>query len=325
MRFDGFCGNERIRARLSQAASRGELPQFILLSGPAGSGKKTLARILAAAMECESAGEKPCGVCRACRKVFSGNHPDVITVTDEKKYYSVDTIRDLCAEVYIRPNEGRRKVYLLAHPFDPTRAEAQNALLKITEEPPPYAAFLILTENAERMLATVRSRAAILTLSPLESAALTRALRSRFPDRAAEDISAAAAASGGYLGQAIALLEENAEPDGRTAQLAAAFAAADDLALLQVTASMERLRRDQLQPLLQGWVALLTQALAAKSGASALDPDARAIARARTGADILRAVETIKQALEYASLNVSAAHIAGALSVLLRRDAGSTR
>lgn len=318
MRFDGFRGNERIRARLTAAASRGELPQFLLLSGPRGSGKKTLARILAAAMECESGGEVPCGACRACRKAFSGNHPDIITVTDEKKYYSVDTIRALCAEAYIRPNEGRRKVYLLPQEFDPTRAEAQNALLKITEEPPKYCAFLILTENAERMLATVRSRATILPLSPLPQDTVKDELRRRFPDRGAEDIAAAAAASGGYLGQAEEILQADAEPDERAHRFAAAFAAADDSALLALTASMERLRRDQLQSALQGWVELLAQALAASSGAPALSSDARAIARGRTGADILRAVAHLKTALEYTALNVSSAHICGALSVLLR-------
>ena len=318
MRFDGFCGNERIRARLSAAASRGELPQFLLIAGPQGSGKKTLARILAAAMECESAGEKPCGVCRACRKVFSGNHPDVITVTDSNKYYSVATIREFCAEVYIRPNEGRRKIYIFPQAFDPARNEAQNALLKITEEPPAYAAFILLTENAERMLATVRSRATVLTLSPLGSDELLRELRRRFPDRPAEDLSAAAAASGGYLGQASALLEQDAEPDERIAQFAAAFSAKDDLALLSLTSSMERLRRDQLQPVLQSWIELLTRALEAKSGAAAPGSDVRAIAAGRTGPDILRAVESLKKALEYTSLNVSPAHICGALAVLLR-------
>lgn len=325
MRFDGLCGNERLRARLSSAAARGELPQFFLIAGPRGSGKKTLARILAAAMECESGGETPCGVCRACRKVLSGNHPDVITVTDEKKYYSVDTIRSVCAEVYIRPNEGRRKVYLFPQEFDPTRAEAQNALLKITEEPPAYASFLILTENAERMLATVRSRATLLTMSPLPDGTMTQELRRRFPERGAEDIAAAAAASGGYLGQAEALLRAEAEPDERTAQLAQAFSAADELALLKLLTSMERLRRDQLQIVLQSWIELLAQALAASSGAPTPKPEARAIARARTGADILRAVEQLKKAYEYASQNVSAAHICGALSVLLRAEPGSTR
>ena len=317
MRFDGFCGNERIRARLSAAAAHGELPQFLLIAGPQGAGKKTLARILAAAMECESAGEKPCGACRACRKVFSGAHPDVITVTDSNKYYSVATIRDFCAEVYIRPNEGRRKVYIFPQPFDPARNEAQNALLKITEEPPAYAAFILLAENAERMLATVRSRATVLTLAPLGSGELLRELRRRFPDRAAEDLSAAADASGGYLGQAVALVEAGCEPDERTAQFAAAYAAGDDAALLRVLCPMERLRRDQLQPVLQGWTELLTRALEAKSGASA-PAAARAIAAGRTGPDILRAVESLKKALEYTSLNVSPAHICGALAVLLR-------
>ncbi len=317
MRFDGFLGNERIKERLTSAAAHGALPQFILIAGPRGSGKKTLARILAAAMECTGTGERPCGVCHACRKVFSGVHPDVITVTDARKYYAVDTIRAACAEVYLRPNEGARKIYLFPQAFDPTRHEAQNALLKITEEPPSYGAFLILAENAERMLATVRSRATVLTLSPLPEAELTRELRRRFPDRKNEDIAAAARTSGGWLGQAAELLS-GGEGDEQTARFASAFAAHDALALLELTSSMERLKRDQLQPILLEWIALLSAALETSAGAPAPSDAARAIARGRTGQDILRAVEALRKAIDYTSLNVGTAHICGALSVSLR-------
>lgn len=317
MRFDGFLGNGRIKARLSSAAARGALPQFILIAGPRGSGKKTLARILAAAMECTGPGERPCGVCPACRKVFSGIHPDVITVTDGRKYYAVGTVRTACAEVYLRPNEGARKVYIFPQAFDPTRHEAQNALLKITEEPPAYGAFLILTENAGRMLATVRSRATVLTLSPLSEPELTRELRRRFPDRSGEDLAAAARASGGWLGQAAEALESG-EGGEQTARFAAAFAARDALALLELTCSMERLRRNQLQPILLEWVELLAGALEAGAGAPAPSDAARAIARGRTGQDILRAVAALRKAIDYTSLNVGTAHICGALSVLLR-------
>jgi DNA polymerase-3 subunit delta' len=316
MRFDGFLGNERLKARLS--ASRGPLPQFILLAGPHGSGKTTLARILAAAMQCTAPGEKPCGVCPACRKVFGNIHPDVITVTDKNKYYSVATVRDACAEIFIRPNEGERKVYVFPQAFDPTRNEAQNALLKITEEPPPYGAFLILTENADRMLATVRSRATVLTLSPLDQNTLCTALTQRFPSQSRDAIEAAARASGGYLGQAAELLEAGVTVDEKTAQFARAFAGADELAMLELSCSLEKYKRDQLQPLLQQWRELLCAALASRAGAPAPSDDARLIARSRTGADILRAVESLSTLLNYISQNVGTAHICGALGVLLR-------
>ncbi len=317
MRFDGFYGNERLKSRLA-ATDGSRLPQFIVIAGPSGSGKKTLATRLAAAMQC-SAGSKPCGVCPACRKVFAGIHPDVITVTDSKhKYYPVDLIRETCAEVYLRPNEGNRKIYIFPQAFDPVRHEAQNALLKITEEPPQYGTFLILTENADRMLATVRSRATVLTLSPLDRPTLEAQLRKAAPDQSAEAIDAAVSASGGWLGQALSLLESGTGLDEKTTQFAKAFAARDALALLQVTTSMEKYRRDQLQPILQQWLELLSQALAARAGSAAASDDARAIARSRTGQDILHAIETLQNSLNYTSLNVGTAHICGALSVQLR-------
>lgn len=319
MRFDGFLGNERLKARLNTVGGDA-LPQFILIAGPSGSGKKTLARLLAAAMQCTGPGQAPCGVCPACRKVLGGIHPDVITVADpDRRYYPVDLIRKICAEVYLRPNEGKRKIYLFPQEFDPKRDEAQNALLKITEEPPQYGTFILLAENADRMLATVRSRATVLALSPLDRHTLEAQLRKAAPDKSSEAIAAAAAGSGGWLGQALRLIAADAALDEKTTLFAKAFASKDAAALLQITASMEKFRRDQLQSILQQWLELLCAALAARSGAPAASDDARAIARARTGQDILRAIESLQEILtQYIPLNVGAGHICGALSVLLR-------
>ena len=108
-----------------------------LLCGPAGSGKHTLARILCAAMECEKDGAAvPCGVCPGCRKALAGIHPDVITVDDpDHKAMTVDPIRAARSDMFIRPNEGRRQIYVIPRGQDMNES-AQNALLKILEEPP---------------------------------------------------------------------------------------------------------------------------------------------------------------------------------------------
>ena len=174
--------NQRLYDRIRAAADRGALHHALLLTGPKGSGKGELARFIAAAMECTAEQGKPCGACPACRKVFSGIHPDVITVHDDShKTLPVETVREVCADAYIRPNEGQRKIYLFD---DCTQLDSrcQDILLKTVEEGPRYAAFLFLSENAAAILPTIRSRCAALSLrgeaddGAGENASLTRAL-----------------------------------------------------------------------------------------------------------------------------------------------------
>ena len=153
--------------RIREAATRGSLSHALLLTG---SGERlNLARYAAAALECEAEGSRPCGVCRACRKVEEDIHPDVITVRDdEHKNVGVAVIRDMRADAYIRPNEGRRKVYIFPDCALLTEQD-QNVLLKIVEEGPPYAAFLFCAENPSGVLQTLRSRCVELKLRPSEN------------------------------------------------------------------------------------------------------------------------------------------------------------
>ena len=131
MDVGGLLGNEAIRARLDAAAAQDRFSHSYLICGPDGSGKHTLAKILAAAMQCTGAGRKPCGRCEGCRKVFEGVHPDVITVNDPAhKTIAVDVIRQMRADVFLRPNEGKRKIYLIEQDM---AEPPQNALLKILE------------------------------------------------------------------------------------------------------------------------------------------------------------------------------------------------
>lgn len=142
--------------RIREAAGRDALSHALLFTGD---GDLTAAaRYAAAALECRSGETRPCGVCPACRKVFSDIHPDVTTVRDEKhKYVAVDMVRSLRADAYVRPNEGRRKVYIFPDCALLTEQD-QNVMLKIVEEGPPYAAFLFCAENSAAVLQTLRSR-----------------------------------------------------------------------------------------------------------------------------------------------------------------------
>ena len=123
---------------------------------------------LAAGMLCSSPGEKPCGVCRDCRKVASGIHPDVSFIrrlTDDggnpKNDISVAQIRQMRADASVLPNEAKGKVYIIEE-AETMNVSAQNAALKVFEEPPAFVSFILVTTNPGKLLDTVRSRCALI-------------------------------------------------------------------------------------------------------------------------------------------------------------------
>ena len=165
MDLHALAGNAPLKRQLDLQTARRGLSHAYIISGPPGSGKRTLAGLLSAALVCSGReAEFPCLRCSGCRKAMAGIHPDIIRVRDEEKDITVAQIRALRSDAYIRPNEAARKVYLLEEAQSMNQS-AQNAMLKLLEEGPPYAAFLLLTENAAALLPTVRSRCETLTLS----------------------------------------------------------------------------------------------------------------------------------------------------------------
>ena len=190
MPFDSLLGNGTLKQRLTASLSRDCSSHSYLISGPVGSGKHTLVNLLSAALQCT--GEtKPCCRCNQCRKVLEGIHPDVITVDDpEKTIVPVALIRRLQADAYIRPNEGQKKIYVIPRAQDMNES-AQNALLKLIEEPPAYAVFLLIASNAAKLLPTVRSRCAELRLDPVPQAEALPWLSRRFPNQPRETLQAA--------------------------------------------------------------------------------------------------------------------------------------
>ena len=140
------------------------LHAYILAAADASVREKESAA-LAAAMLCTAEGARPCGQCRDCRKVQRGLHPDVICVDpasgSKRPVFKVDQIRDVSADAYIMPSEAQRKVYVLRQ-ADTMNPAAQNALLKLLEEPPRSASFILSVERAESLLPTVRSRCEVI-------------------------------------------------------------------------------------------------------------------------------------------------------------------
>ena len=155
-------------AKFNSESSR--MPHACLISAADMPSAMTEARRLAAAALCEGAGKKPCGLCRHCRKTAAGIHPDMIVIsrlTDDKgkqkKQISVDQIRAMSADACMLPNEAGRKAYIIED-ADSMNPSAQNAALKLLEEPPLGAMFILCCTNAMQLLPTVRSRCAEFSL-----------------------------------------------------------------------------------------------------------------------------------------------------------------
>lgn len=145
------------------------LSHAYILASPAQEENWNLAGQIAAAAVCSRGTDAPCGQCRDCRKAFNGVHPDILRIrrlTDSKgqprRELVVDQIRQMAADAYVLPNEAARKVYILEE-ADKMNPEAQNAALKILEEPPAGVIFLLCVENAGLLLPTVRSRCVTLS------------------------------------------------------------------------------------------------------------------------------------------------------------------
>jgi DNA polymerase III delta prime subunit len=152
-------------------ADTSRMPHACLISAADMNTAMDEARRLAAAALCEDSGEKPCGICRHCRKALAGIHPDIIHIArivddkgKQKKQIGVDQIRAMSADACMLPNEAARKVYIIedAESMNPN---AQNAALKLLEEPPLGAMFLLCCCNAMQLLPTVRSRCAEFNLA----------------------------------------------------------------------------------------------------------------------------------------------------------------
>ena len=315
MGFDRLLGNAQLKESLHRSLNQNHISHFYLISGPRGSGKHTLARLLAAGILCRGS-EKPCLSCPACRKVLENIHPDVITVEDpEHKNVSVKLVREFREDMFIQPNEGSHKIYLLHQDLG---IEGQNALLKIFEEPPAYGVYLLLTDNPEKLLPTVRSRCTELSLQPLPSELLTSALKKDFPQAQQEDIAAVVRRSGGFYGQARELLQSGEVLLPQTRQFLQAYASKDPVQLLQVLLPMEKWKRDQLLTALNQWLELLGEALSCQTGGIAPTSLTRNLCGCRSARELTDAIAQLQIAITYAHSNVSPGTICGFLCWTLR-------
>ena len=279
----GLPENDPAAAHIREAATRRTLSHALLFTGSGD--REATARYAAAALECRGEGSRPCGVCEGCRKVLSGIHPDVITVRDDQhKNISVDVVRQIRSDAYIRPNEGERKVYIFPDCALLTDQD-QNVLLKIVEEGPPYAAFLFCAENAAVVLQTLRSRCVELKLRP------------------------SGEAGSGELSEAAEMLLRclGGKKRGAVSELA-------------VRLERKKTTREDLAALLERCRVVCAAALLLPYGCQPEESDreiAAFLAKNLTKTQIMRTIELLQKYHGECTYNVGASHVLGALAVEL--------
>lgn len=270
--------NSTLERAVRRAAEQGRLSHAIVLSGDGG--LTDAARFIAAAHVCEGT-DRPCLRCRHCRKVLEGIHPDVSVIRDtEHRELTVDAVRALRQDVYIRPNEAARKVYIIADSRQLNERD-QNVLLKIVEEGPPYAAFIFCTDSPAALLETVRSRCVLLKCDALAPDALP--------------------------------------PEAEQLCRAFARGKLLPVTTYLVSLENRRMKREELRDVLRGAWCAAAEALLLQMGKAVPDPACGETAQALAGGLDRRRLYGLTALLEKYSgecvYNVGAGHVLGALAV----------
>lgn len=326
MRFEEFAGNEQAKALLSAAVDGDRLPHALLIEGPAGSGKRMLAHLFAKAAVC-TAGEKPCGVCAQCLKAETG-HPDIMLLQGDgsAKSLSVATIRELREQAAVVPNEAAHKVAIIAD-ADCMNAQAQNALLKILEEPPSYMLFVLTAKSRTAFLPTVQSRCVCVSVLGVTEQQALPVLREKLPDLSEDDLIARIRLFSGCIGAVLS----SASDDGFTKTIehigavAAAITAPQELVLMKATAPLEK-DKALTDAVLSGVRLVLRDALTLAAGGtqtvSVAPETAKKLAQTLTNRQLLACLSVIAELITARARNMNQALLITLLCARLRAAAG---
>lgn len=207
MNFDSIIGQSVLAGSLKRAVKENLVANSYIFCGPRGSGKSMAAEIFAKALNCNGEGvEKPCDKCTSCKKLESGNHPNIDIIKPSGASIKIKQIREVIAKVSKKPFENGYKV-LIIDEADKMTQDAQDAFLKTLEEPPANTVFILLAENQNSLLPTVVSRCQVFYLQKIAKQQIESYLLEKFSCDI-EQISFAATAANGIIGRAIEMLND---------------------------------------------------------------------------------------------------------------------
>lgn len=200
--LSNFVGNQLVKEIAFNMLQKKTVPHAIMIEGDGGLGKHTLGLSLAQSILCDDAVEY-CGKCRHCLLFSAGSHPDFSILSPNKKnLISVEDIRALKKAAYQRPDRAAKKVYIIENASRMNR-EAQNAFLKILEEPPEYVVFILLAESSSSFLDTIISRCTIFRLASPTYQEAVEFVRKQLPDISAEELELALADCDNNIGRTL--------------------------------------------------------------------------------------------------------------------------
>jgi DNA polymerase-3 subunit delta' len=305
MSFSDFYGNSDVVHRLREMLSRSRFPQAVILAGPAGSGKYTLALMLAKTMNCLAPVTSDglpdfCEKCSNCVRIagsqdlaarfeeavearealretdkketrlFVQTHPDVLVIPPDppQMMIKVDQVRRIIETIYYRPGEAKERVYIFTD--SAFMKEAANSLLKVLEEPPEFATIFLLTENPGELLPTIRSRSMLYTLAALTPEDIETYLAKHRPDWNAKERALVARLCQGAVGRArnFDLAAYTAARAHALTLLTSALRGGDHSELFKITETYRAGAegRDKMENLLRTLYALLQDLIFLNSG-----------------------------------------------------------
>ena len=275
MKFGSFRSSPQARQQVAQLLDAGRFPHAILIESGGAEERKKLARLIAQALVCTSSGERPCGKCAACQKAAAQAHPDILEAEggEAARSFHIETVREVREDVFILPNE------------------AQNALLKVLEEPPSYAIFLLACDSKTKMLPTILSRVTTVAL-----------------DAPVQELTAAA----GKKEQKVNDLSD---------QMARAVAAASEFPLLSLTGKLEK-DKDLTAACLARMTLLFREAVRISCGMESADETAGYLAGALTQRRLLAVIGAIDSLTLSMLRNANQNLLITRLCSTLRRAAG---